>query len=156
MPSAKLHIRSAVPSDCEVIADFNARLASETEDHELDIETLTAGVAQLLNDPSKGRYFVAENPEGEVIGQLMFTYEWSDWRNGTMWWLQSVYVRSDFRKQGVFSALLDQVTALAKADPDVRGIRLYVENENETARQTYRARGFVDPNYRVMETVFSD
>ena len=149
-------IRPAVPTDCEIITEFNIRLASETEDHELDHATLTAGVAALLEESSKGRYFVAENEANEIIGQLMFTFEWSDWRNGMMWWLQSVYVRADARKQGVFSGLLNHVTELATAASEVRGIRLYVDNENETARQTYRARGFEDPNYRVMETLFSD
>ena len=149
-----MSIREARPSDCAIIAGYNVRLAWETEEHRLDLEVLMAGVESLLTDPGKGRYFVVENESGEIIGQTMFTFEWSDWRNGMIWWLQSVYVVESARKQGVFSALLNHVTELAREDPEVCGIRLYVENENETAQQTYLARGFADPNYRVMERLF--
>ncbi|NNE90598.1 MAG: GNAT family N-acetyltransferase [Verrucomicrobiales bacterium] len=149
-----VQIREATLSDSDVIVEFNTRLATETEDHNLDREILTAGVGALLEDSSRGQYFVAESPEGEVIGQLMFTFEWSDWRNGQFWWLQSVYVRPDSRKHGVFSALLAHVTELAERDPDVCGIRLYVEKENIAAQSTYRARGFIQPNYEVMENEF--
>ena len=108
------------------------------------------GVAALLADPDKGRYFLAESKSGEPIGQLMITYEWSDWRNGLFWWLQSVYVTSEFRKQGVFSALLGEVSKLAESEPDVCGIRLYVDKNNGSAQATYQARGFEHANYELM------
>ena len=148
------HIRPARPGDLETVVDFNQRLALETEDKQLDRETLTAGVAALLENPEKGRYFIAESETAEAAGQLMITYEWSDWRNGLFWWLQSVYVRPEFRKQGVFSALFDHVAALARMEPEVCGIRLYVENENAPAQATYGARGFERANYEVMELAF--
>lgn len=152
---ASFSIRSASESDGDRIVEFNQRLALETEGKQLDPATLNSGVAALLADPEKGRYFLAESGTGKVIGQLMFTYEWSDWRNGLFWWLQSVYVVPEFRKQGAFSALFDHVSELARADPEVCGIRLYVENENAPAQATYGARGFDRANYEVMELVFS-
>lgn len=153
---ASLLIRSAIASDSDRIVDFNLRLADESEGKALDRPTLESGVAALLEDPGKGRYFLAESESGDLIGQMMITYEWSDWRNGLFWWLQSVYVKPEFRKQGVFSSLFQHVSKLARADSAVCGIRLYVENENAPAQATYHARGFERANYEVMELVFSE
>src|SRR5689334_19875616 len=97
-----MKIRKAISSDAPVITDFNLRLARESEALELDLGTVTQGVAALFKDPSKGIYFVAETSETGMVGQLMITYEWSDWRNGTIWWIQSVYVKDEFRGAGVF------------------------------------------------------
>ena len=108
----------------------------------------------MLADRSKGQYWVAE-ADGRVVGQIMVTYEWSDWRNGNVWWIQSVYVHGDYRRRGVFSALYRHVESLARQDSHVRGIRLYVEHENTRAQQTYQSLGMKMTDYRVMQTIFS-
>lgn len=148
----KIRIRDAVPADGPTIAAFNSKMAEETEGRALDPDIIGPGVAALLADASKGRYWVAEI-DGEIVGQLMVTYEWSDWRNGTLWWIQSVYVQPDFRREGVFRALYSHVESLAVAEPDVRGLRLYVEHNNKRAQQTYQALGMVNPSYLVMESM---
>ncbi|MCS6849835.1 MAG: GNAT family N-acetyltransferase [Gemmataceae bacterium] len=145
-----LVIRAARPADTPVIADFNRRMAWETERRELDPTVLAQGVAAVLADPVKGRYLVAEQA-GELVGQLMLTLEWSDWRNGWFWWIQSVYVRPDARRQGVFRALYDEVVRQARSQGDVIGLRLYVEHDNVTAQETYRRLGMVVTGYGLME-----
>ena len=140
-------VRPATPADAQVVAEFNTRLASETEGKRLDPPVIAAGVAAVLADAQKGRYFVAD--AGEVVGQMMITYEWSDWRNGWIWWLQSVYVRADWRRRGVFRALFDHVLTQARRE-GVIGIRLYVEQENAAAQQTYRSLGFEDMHFNLM------
>ena len=112
-----IKIRQAAFSDAPVIADFNLRLAEESEGLRLDEATVQAGVAALLKDPTKGIYHVAEM-EGAVVGQVMITYEWSDWRNGNIWWIQSVYVKPDFRRAGVFRALFNHLRNLAQTRKD--------------------------------------
>lgn len=148
-----LEIRPATSADWETIAEFNLKLAEETEPHSLDPETVRAGVRALLADDRKGRYFVA-CLEGRIIGQLMHTWEWSDWRNGDVWWLQSVYVDTAFRRQGVFRSLKQHLESLAEADPAVVGLRLYVERDNGHAQRTYRELGFKSAGYLVMERMF--
>jgi ribosomal protein S18 acetylase RimI-like enzyme len=152
-PTSKMTIRDATAADKKRIADFNSRMAVETEGRSLEENVIGPGVARLIDDSSKGRYWVAEK-DAKVIGQIMITYEWSDWRNGTLWWIQSVYVHADYRRQGVYAAMYHHVESLARAEPDVGGIRLYVENDNKRAQRTYAALGMVDPGYRVMETIF--
>jgi GNAT superfamily N-acetyltransferase len=147
-----MEIRGALPGDLEVIVEYNIRLASESEDKQLDRDILRKGVAALLKDPAKGRYFVAVH-EGEIIGQLMHTREWSDWRNGDIWWLQSVYVAADFRRKGVFRRLYQHLWNEAQASRDVVGVRLYVEAENIAAQETYRNMGLIQPGYFVMENL---
>jgi GNAT superfamily N-acetyltransferase len=139
--------------DLEVIAQYNVALASETESLELDPARVRAGVEALLRDAGKGTYFVAASGD-EVVGQLLITHEWSDWRNGDIWWLQSVYVREDFRRCGVFKALFDFVLARAQAAPDVCGLRLYMEDGNSRARDTYRSMGMMETHYHVFERFF--
>ena len=148
-----LTIRPATADDLDVIVDFNARIASETEDTVLDRDTLRAGVQVLLEDPAKGRYFVA-CVDGMVVGQVMHTREWSDWRNGDIWWIQSVYVASSRRRLGVYTAMHQHVLKLASADPTAVGIRLYVEKDNDGAQATYRELGMVETDYRLFETEF--
>jgi GNAT superfamily N-acetyltransferase len=145
-----MNIRQAATEDTEVVAQFNAALARESEHLELDLATVRAGVEAVLRDPAKGLYFVAES-EGAVVGQLLITHEWSDWRNGDFWWLQSVYVRQDCRGRGVFKALFDHVLALAQRQPEVRGLRLYMEAGNDRARAVYRRLGLKETNYHVLE-----
>lgn len=130
--------------------EFNLRLAAETEDLKLDPAFVEPGVASLLADPAKGIYFVA-HLKGTIIGQVMITYEWSDWRNGNIWWLQSVYVRQDFRQQGVFRKLFRHVENLARAREDVCGLRLYMHAENSRARQSYERLGMRHTAYEVFE-----
>jgi GNAT superfamily N-acetyltransferase len=145
-----LSIRQATAEDTAVVAEFNRLLALESEGIHLDQATLNVGVRACLEDPIKGRYFLAEEA-GLVIGQLCLTFEFSDWRNGWMWWIQSVYVRPEARRRGVFSALFAHVEGLARNDPEVIGLRLYMERDNETARQTYLRHGMRPTGYVLFE-----
>jgi GNAT superfamily N-acetyltransferase len=147
-------IRDATPSDATTIATFNARLAYESEGMELVPEVVGRGVEAMFTDRAMGHYWVAE-ADGRVVGQIMVTYEWSDWRNGMIWWIQSVYVHGDYRRRGVFSALYRHVESLARSDPRVCGIRLYVERENTRAHRTYESLGMRMTDYQVMQTIFS-
>ena len=143
-------VRSATPADAAVIIEYNRRLAWETEGKALDPDILAAGVRAGLADQHKALYFVAEE-DGALAGQLMLTREWSDWRNGWIWWIQSVYVRKEFRRRGVFRALYQHVLDSAARDPEVIGIRLYVEAENHAAQETYTRLGMVRTSYGVFE-----
>ena len=143
-------IRDANLADLQTVTRFNIWLAKETENITLDPNVVIKGVEQLLRDPAKGRYLVACRNQ-EIVGQLMHTYEWSDWRNGMIWWLQSVYVTLEYRRNGVFKSLFRYLKAEADANPEVVGLRLYVEHANEIAQQTYRDFGFLAGGYAVME-----
>ena len=131
---------------------FNTAIAWETEDKRLDPAVLTAGVRAVLSDSARGFYTVVER-DGEVVGQIMVTFEWSDWRNGEIWWLQSVYVLPEFRRQGVFRSLIQHLQAEAAASPNVVGLRLYVEEHNTTAQATYDRLGLKLAGYVVMEAL---
>ncbi len=146
-------IRPASESDAAVIAEFNTLIAKETEGKSLPAERITKGVEAILDDPSKGVYFVAEE-DAQVVGQLMITYEWSDWRNGNFWWIQSVYVMEEYRGKGVFKSLYNHVMKLAKGRKDVCGIRLYMEKHNERARKTYEKMGMKKTDYELYEIDF--
>jgi GNAT superfamily N-acetyltransferase len=139
-------IRRATPADEAVVVAFNAALAWETEQKKLNEDVLTTGVRAVFADPAKGFYTLAERG-GEVVGQVMVTFEWSDWRNGWFWWVQSVYVRADARREGVFRALFGELLRQAGEDPSVIGLRLYVERENARAQQTYRGLGMAEAPY---------
>jgi GNAT superfamily N-acetyltransferase len=152
-PSPTLVIRDARPEDAQIIAEFNRLLALETEDTRLDPPTVLVGVQKLLADRSKGRYLVAEI-DGRVVGQLMHTREWSDWRNGDLWWIQSVYVHADHRGDGVFRALFSHLERLARETPGIVGFRLYVERHNEKAQSAYRRLGLGKTEYEVMERIW--
>jgi GNAT superfamily N-acetyltransferase len=128
-------------------------MAWETEQKRLDPAVLARGVARVLAEPARGRYWVAESG-GAVQGGLLVTYEWSDWRDGDWWWIQSVYVRPEARGQGVFSALYRHVERLGRAAPGVVGLRLYVERENRRAQGVYAALGMADSHYLVFEDEF--
>lgn len=143
-------IRQADLADAALIAEFNLRLARETENLLLEPARVAAGVAAILRDPAKGLYFLAEM-EGQVAGQVMITYEWSDWRNGNFWWLQSVYVRAEVRRRGVFRALFDHLVRLARNSREVAGIRLYMHADNRTARNSYQRLGMSHTKYEVFE-----
>ena len=145
-----MRIRRARPGDAPAIAAFNAAMALETEGKRLFPDVVGTGVRSLLRNPKAGFYVVAENGE-RVVGALMITKEWSDWRNGAFWWIQSVYVRPEFRRQGVYRRLYRHVQGLAKKDRRVCGFRLYVERENRRAQATYRALGMAKTRYLVFE-----
>lgn len=149
-------VRAATPADLETLAVWAEAMALETEGKTLDAPTVRAGIAAGLADPAKARYLVAERHPasgGDVgaVGTLMLTTEWSDWRNGWWWWIQSVYVAPDARRLGVFRALYAHAEREAQATPGVCGLRLYVENDNARAQATYAALGMVDARYRVYE-----
>jgi ribosomal protein S18 acetylase RimI-like enzyme len=155
MQGMSIIVRDARALDLDTIAAFNVAMALEAEHKRLDLAIVRRGVAAALEDASKGRYFVAEM-DGTLVGQLMITYEWSDWRNGMFWWIQSVYVRPEARRAGVFRALFRHLEERARADTGVCGIRLYVEDENSRAQRTYASCGMSDGGYRVMEIDYSN
>ena len=146
----QITIRDATIDDLEAVTRYNIDLAFETEDLRLDADTVSRGVRALLEDPSKGRYFMAER-NSVVIGQLATTFEWSDWRNGMFLWIQSVFVDARHRQSGVFRALYRHVEELSRA-PGVCGVRLYVHEHNDGAAATYKRLGMVSPGYSVLET----
>lgn len=149
-------VRRAEVGDIEALVAFNAAMAQETEGLWLDHERLRAGVTHLLNHESDGYYFVAvEEHDDVVLGATMVTFEWSDWRNGRFWWIQSVYVPDEQRRRGIYSALHAHVREMARTDPDGCGIRLYVEHQNHTAMKTYQAMGMAKTDYRLFEEDFS-
>jgi ribosomal protein S18 acetylase RimI-like enzyme len=151
MSPPQVQIRRAHAADADVIAGFNIAMAQETEDKQLLPEVVGRGVRRLIAEPALGFYLVAEANAGEVVATLMVTTEWSDWRNGRFWWLQSVYVRPAWRRRGVFRAMYSYVTAAAALEPDVCGFRLYVEHENRNAQATYRSLGMRDTDYLMLE-----
>lgn len=145
-----VQIRRATPADADVVVEFNRLLALESEGKTLDVALLKPGVAAALADTHKALYFLASDGEA-TAGQTMITFEWSDWRNGWIWWIQSVYVRPEFRRRGVFKALYEHIADSARRDPGVVGIRLYVEKENVAAQQTYARMGMERTGYFVLE-----
>ena len=145
-----LTVRRGTPADLPTLIEFNCRLAEESEGKSLDRALLTAGITAALADPTKGPYFVAEL-DGQAVGVMQLTTEWSDWRNGWFWWIQGVYVRADARRKGVFRALYQHVHETAKQDPTVIGLRLYVERENRRAQETYLKLGMEWTSYGLME-----
>ena len=140
-------------ADAVTIADHNAAMAREVEEIELDGERLLQGVRAVLSDGGKGFYVVAE-VDDRVVGQLMITFEWSDWRNGVFWWIQSVYVEPDSRGRGVYTRLHGWVSAEAEAQRNVCGIRLYVDKSNLNAQRIYRRLGMMPAVYDMYETDF--
>jgi GNAT superfamily N-acetyltransferase len=146
----EVRYREGLPSDAAAIINFQIAMARETEDFDLVRDITTKGVHAVFANPAYGRYFVAE-AEGRVIASLMITYEWSDWRNGMVWWIQSVYVVPDFRRRGVYAGLYEHVKAMVEAEPSIRGIRLYVDNRNKPAQEVYARLGMEGEHYRVFE-----
>lgn len=151
--SDDVRIRLAASEDAEVIAGFNVAMAMETEGKELSPEVVGRGVRGLFENPKYGFYVVAERG-GEIVGSLMITYEWSDWRNGVFWWIQSVYIRPDSRRMGVFTMLYEFLRGEARREGRVCGLRLYFERTNETAETTYRNLGMTRSSYHIFEEEF--
>ena len=152
-----LNVRLARPEDAATIASFSAAMALETEGRCLDLDRLRDGTIALLESPDRGFVMVAELEQADdrqLLGQLMITYEWSDWRNGAFWWIQSVYVDPVWRRQGVFRRMHETVMATAKTSPNVCGVRLYVEESNGAAQAVYRKVGLTPSSYAIYETDF--
>ncbi len=172
MAQWEIEVRDGVRDDLEVLVKFNIALALESEDRLLESGVVRSGVLAVLASRDHGFYLVAEAKPSEsstlskieprtvepvhrnVVGSLMVTTEWSDWTNGTYWWVQSVYVRPEFREQGVYRTLYNAAKKNARKSPGVRGCRLYVEGENRIARKVYRQLGMRETNYRIFEELF--
>ncbi|MFZ1235821.1 MAG: GNAT family N-acetyltransferase [Prevotella sp.] len=143
-------IELATPQDTEAIIQFQLAMASETEGITLDYETVREGVKAAIADDSKALYLLAKNEEGQVIGSLMLTTEWSDWNNGVYYWIQSVYVRPDDRKQGVFSELFELAKSIAQSQ-NAGALRLYVDEHNLVAQKVYQSLGMHPSHYLMYE-----
>ena len=145
-----LLIRLGRPEDISRIRDFNQSMAKETEGKSLEDRVISQGVQRIIEEPIHGFYVVAEN-QGQIIGNLMVTREWSDWRNGQFWWIQSVYVVRGFRRRGVYREMYQFVRERASSSQEVCGFRLYVEKDNEVAQKTYRSLGMMETSYLIYE-----
>lgn len=143
-------IRKAKKDDAGQIAAFQLEMALETENLQLDKGVVDRGVCQVFSDRSKGTYYVAEK-NGQVIASLLTTYEWSDWRNGTVLWIQSVYVRPPFRGNGVYRNMYRHIQQLVEQDEQLKGIRLYVDQTNSRAQQVYQKLGMTAEHYQLFE-----
>jgi ribosomal protein S18 acetylase RimI-like enzyme len=148
--TAALIIRPARPEDAPAIAGFQLLMARETEGVELDPETVERGAGAVFADPARGEYLVAEDA-GRLVGCLMVTPEWSDWRNGTVLWIQSLYVVPELRGQGVYRALWEHLRARVQAASDLMGIRLYVDKRNTVAQRVYERLGMTREHYELFE-----
>ena len=146
----ELLVREAKKSDACKIVEFQMAMALETESLELEKNVLTLGVNAVLEDPSKARYFIAEEG-GNSIGMLMITLEWSDWRNGWVWWIQSVYTDPKYRGKGVYKLLYQYIKTHVQRSDNIRGIRLYVDKTNVTAQKVYKALGMNGDHYSTYE-----
>ena len=149
----EITMRHAINSDLDTLVRFNSAMAQETEEKELALETLRRGISAILDDASRGFYLVAE-AAGEPVAQLMVTNEWSDWRNSWFYWLQSLYVRPEFRRRGVFRLMYRYVERQARQSGNVCGIRLYVERTNTRAQEAYVNLGMVHSHYDMYEVEF--
>lgn len=146
----KIQFREANVSDAESIVNFQLAMALETEDLALDKETCTLGVAEVFKNPNRGRYFVVQS-ESKVIASLLIVTEWSDWRNGEVWWIHSVYVLPEFRKEKVFTQFYEYIKSQVQADPKLRGLRLYVDKRNAVAQTVYCKLGMNNQHYELYE-----
>ena len=152
---ATIVVRPAAPRDRDIIVEFNVRLADEAEGKKLDPHTVRRGVESGLTNPDRCLYFVAER-NVHIVGQPMITYEWSDWRDGWFWWIQSVYVHSDHRREGVYRTLHEHIEREARRRGDVCGLRLYVDLQNRRAIETYECLGMTPGGYAIYETDWSN
>jgi ribosomal protein S18 acetylase RimI-like enzyme len=146
-------IRKGRIEDAEILAKFNQFMALETENKKLDYDTVFRGVNNLIKNPQYGCYFIAE--KNKILGSLMITTEWSDWCNGLFWWIQSVYVHPEYRRQGVYRKLYRFVKERAKKESNVCGLRLYVEKDNLVAQKSYEALGMKETSYKIFEDLFN-
>ena len=145
----EISVRQATRNDIDIIVHFNSEMAHETENIKLSQQKLVKGVTAVFEDSTKGFYIVAEC-DGTVVGQAMITYEWSDWRNAVVWWIQSVYILPDYRKIGVFRSIFEQIKLLAK-ESNACGLRLYVDRSNIIAKKAYKNLGMEESHYDLYE-----
>ncbi len=150
MTDASILIREATTSDVDIVVSFNMAMAKETEGKQLAPEIARAGVAAGIADPARSLYFLAELA-GKVAGQTMVTVEWSDWRNGFFWWIQSVYVDREYRRRSVFRSLYEHIRSEAKRREGVCGLRLYAHHDNRRAIETYLKLGMARTEYVLLE-----
>jgi GNAT superfamily N-acetyltransferase len=143
-------VREARREEIAVIQAFQLAMAHETEGLKLDEDVLAKGIRAVFDNPEKGKYFIAEM-NGVVVGSLMITYEWSDWRCKTIYWIQSVYVVPEYRRKGVYRALYEAIRHMAEKDEGIAGIRLYVDSQNHIAQLTYSRLGMNGDHYKVFE-----
>ncbi len=153
--SKAISIRRATAIDVDTLVQFNLAMAAETESKTLDETVLRAGIVSVLNESRRGFYLVAQDAYN-VVACLMITYEWSDWRNGDWWWIQSVYVHPDYRRSGIFRSLYAEIEHTARAQPGVVGLRLYVERDNRRAQETYAVLGMHAAHYAMWERAFTE
>lgn len=144
-------VRPAQIEDATDIVDFQLKMALETEHLKLELNTVTAGVKAVFEHPEFGNYYVAVTPENQIIASLLTTFEWSDWRNAQVLWLQSVYVEQQFRKQGVFELMYQYINELVIRNEHISGIRLYVDVRNTNAQTVYQKVGMTGEHYKVFE-----
>lgn len=145
-------VRNARLRDVPALTEFNIAMAKETENKVLSDAKVKAGMSAVIRHPGHGFYLVAE-VNGQIAGSLLITREWSDWREGVFWWIQSVYVPPKFRKRGIYRALYDAIKARAKSNPEVCGFRLYVEKNNRAAMAVYSKLGMIETDYRIYEEI---
>jgi ribosomal protein S18 acetylase RimI-like enzyme len=148
-----MKFREAKETEYKIIADFQEKMAWETEHFKLDINTVIKGVQAVFNDISKGKYFIVED-NGKLIASLLTTYEWSDWRNNFVIWIQSVYVLPEYRKKGVFKIMYSEIKKIVKSSEKYSGIRLYVDNTNVNAQKVYKKSGMKGDHYGLFEEMF--
>lgn len=145
-----LIVRFGRLNDATTLAEFNKAMASESEGYELDYQTVLSGIKNLMLQTELGFYLVAE-VQGSIIGSLMITYEWTDWRDGVFWWIQSVYIVPEFRNKGVYKVMYKKVKEMAQDISNVKGFRLYVDKDNKTAIEVYKKLGMIETNYLFYE-----
>lgn len=145
-----IKIRPGLLFDIEQIASFQISMALETENMKLDPQVVRLGVAAVIDDPSKGKYWLAEC-DGNVVGCLLTVPEWSDWRNGTVLWIHSVYISPEFRHKGIYKKLYEHIKDMVQSSPDLRGIRLYVDKTNINAQKVYQTLGMSNDHYSLFE-----
>lgn len=146
----EIKIRPGLLFDIPVISEYQIKMAFETENMKLDPPTVELGVSAVFDDPSKGKYWLAE-VNGEVVGCLLTVPEWSDWRNGTVLWIHSVYVHPDFRKHGIYRKLYSHLKEMVETSKELRGLRLYVDKSNDKAQKVYEALGMSGEHYHLYE-----
>lgn len=145
-----MKVRQATINEHQAIVEFQLAMANETEGIELDRPTVEKGVKAVINDSTKGKYYIAEI-DGQVTGSLLTTFEWSDWRNGTILWIQSVYVRPEFRRKGVYRNMYAHIKSLVLNAENLNGIRLYADKTNHSAQRTYETLGMNQDHYATFE-----
>ena len=149
----QISIREGSISDTPTIAKFQTQMALETESKILKESTIRQGVESVLKCPNKGFYIIAET-DSQIIGSLLVTFEWSDWRNGWFFWIQSVFVDAKYRRQGVYRVMHSEVIRRTKASGNCCGIRLYVEKDNRNAQKVYKTLGMYETDYYLYEEEF--